>query len=55
MIDQLKQHPMTCAILVLYTGNVLWYMGTKRPGLALYWTCAAGITVCATWLREWKL
>lgn len=53
MTDIIKQHPMTCAILVLYTGNVLWYLAHRRWGLASYWFAAAQITVAATWLREW--
>ena len=55
MLEQIKVHPMTCAILVLYTANVFWYIATRRLGLAFYWLAAAQITVAATWLREWRL
>lgn len=47
-------HPMTCAILALYTCNVLWYLAHGQWGLAAYWFAAAQITICATWLREWR-
>ena len=46
-------HPMTCAILALYTGNIIWYLSQGRLGLAFYWCAAGQITVAATWLREW--
>ena len=51
----LYQHPVTCAILCLYVGNVVWYLAHGRAGLALYWMAAATITVSATWLTNWTL
>jgi hypothetical protein len=57
MTDLLRQaiseHPMTCAILVLYTGNVGWYLAHRQWGLACYWLAAGQITIAATWLRGW--
>ena len=53
LLEQFKIHPMTCAILCLYSANIVWYLLGQKWGLAFYWCAAAQITVAATWLREW--
>lgn len=52
---QIQTHPMTCLILALYTGNIIWYASQNRPGLAFYWLAAGQITIAATWLRDWRI
>lgn len=50
----IHQHPGTCAIVVLYSGNVCWYLSKEKWGPALYWVAAATITISATWLMGWE-
>ena len=45
-------HAFTKFICVVYALNILNYAaaGKSYLGNVLYWICALGITICATWL-----
>jgi len=50
IIDAIKDEPMTCLLLAIYSVNIVWQLTQGRYGPAFYWFAAAQITFTVTWL-----